>query len=258
MPDKVEDEKTGKIMPMYKRAQLDALINGYTVGWDKVDIHKLKSDYSEYLSKLNAPPPKPKETKRWGKIEIPEYHPEYEEEKFVPYKKPEYPKDDVTNSDLDWNNENDMESISKQLEKQYQTENTKYKMKRKIVLTESDLHRVIKESVQQVLCEYLKPTRMSYSEALRHLRPDDGIDVEFPKGFMLSYNAGGIHDKKIREFECSRLSVYFWPESDHWGKSYYYYEPNKTSWTTKSLTPESEQKVKEYLDTHECIYDILY
>lgn len=130
-------------------------------------------------------------------------------------------------------------------------------MKQIIRLTESDLHRVIKESVQQVLCEYVEPTRMSYSEALRYLRPDDSIEVEFPKGFMLSYKTGGMFsEERIREFECARLSVYFWPESDHWGKSYYYYEPNKTSWTTKTLTPESEQKVKEYLDTHECTYDI--
>ena len=174
MPDKVEDEKTGKIMPMYKRAQLDALINGYTVGWDKVDIHKLKSDYSEYLRKLNAPPPKPKETKRWGKIEIPEYHPEYEEENIVTYKKPEYPKDDVTNSDLDWNNENDMESISKQLEKQYQTENTKYKMKRKIVLTESDLHKVVKKSVKQILKEY-NIQQIPYSNNMQ-TSMDNGFD----------------------------------------------------------------------------------
>lgn len=96
---------------------------------------------------------------------------------------------------------------------------------------------------------------MNYLTAIREMRPDDSIDVNFPKGFMLTYRKG--FNDELTEFECSRLSVYFWDEDDHWGKSYYYYSPNKSSWTCKeyALTKESEEKVKQYLKSIEYPYE---
>lgn len=228
---------------MYPRNILNSLLRGEMVGLGNVDIHKLRDSYAEYLTDCKRPAPKPKEKKRWGKIVPPE---PYQSEEIVHNntRKQDNQDNDFNMNDLDWNDEYDMESISKKLERQYHTENKVYEkinknMKQTIRLTESDLHKVIKESVKQVISELDR--RTYYNASTKDYMPQRKTQFleksadEFNKQFGYTDDEMGNQIEAYVQSQNLILRIIINAYSDK--KEYYYKAVGDDSFRCRVVTP---------------------
>lgn len=120
----------------------------------------------------------------------------------------------------------------------------------KIIINENKLKQIIAESIQKFLKENIGASSTpdkSYLEVIEDMYPGDSIHVKFPENFELEYKR--IFMDESQKFICNELQAYYWDEDDHCCKDLYFYTPDKENWVCKhwDLTPESTQKVKNYL-----------
>lgn len=93
-------------------------------------------------------------------------------------------------------------------------------------------------------------------QSIIDMNPHD-LTIYLPENFFLEHERYG--NEKIK-FECNSIDIWYWDEDDHRGLDYYFNTPGKKQWVCKlyDLTPESFEKVKDYLKTHKYSENELY
>ena len=100
----------------------------------------------------------------------------------------------------------------------------------------------------------------TYQSIINDMRPSDSLTIYLPEDFVLEYERGYGESIKKYKFECNKIELEYWDDDDHKSLEYYFNTPGESQWVCKLsyLTPDSFEKVKDYLKTHTYSENDLY
>lgn len=100
----------------------------------------------------------------------------------------------------------------------------------------------------------------TYQSIINDMRPSDSLTIYLPEDFVIEYERGYRENLKTYKFECNKIELEYWDDDDHRILAYYFHTPGEKGHVCKlyDLTPESFEKVKDYLKTHKYSENELY
>lgn len=125
----------------------------------------------------------------------------------------------------------------------------------KISINESELKKIITESIKKILKEEQK--QLSIAQQMRNMQIGDAITVDFPDGFIVEYTAHENVDGRFQMVKKTSPLVkvvikYIDLGFNRKTMEYYLYNGTDNNWFTKgsNITKRSMERLQKYFATH--------